>query len=333
MNKITGIIFGIIMLLIVGGVVVKVFVFPSQDAPTRATNKKGFMEVIEFGAPVTPILDAEPSGSGNAGVHYAKAIEVYLANEKAIFEAAAAVSGGDLTADSHVPQALKALEEIRGHVATAAQQAGMNFLAENASGKLAVSKHQPDVKNLGMAIDMLDMLGDYYIKNDRLEDAKAVFKDMFTAGWHMIKARSHMHMVTYGLDIQQSALNGLSKSIPKDTDPEEARQLRIPLRNHMEAINEFSDKYEEKAEIFAKALFDAGDIWNIADNDKDRSWRVQAILAMGLIKYTHLSKANASYNNAMIEKFLKSDDPVEKAAAEAAKAYTQVDFNTAGTTW
>ncbi|MDP7288150.1 MAG: hypothetical protein QGH94_09175 [Phycisphaerae bacterium] len=333
MNKITGIIVGVILLLVVVGVVAKVFLFPSTDAATRATTKPGAMKLIELDAPILAIIPAEPTGSENAGVHYAKAIEVYLANEKVIFEAAAAISAGDLKADKDAPQSLKALEEMRGHIASGTQQAGMKFLAENSSGTLQVSKSDGNIKNLGMAIDMLDMLGDYYIKNKRTDDANAVFREMFIAGLHMIQARSHMHMVTYGMDIQESALNGISRAIPRDLDPLEARKLRAPLREYMDALEEFTDKYEKKAEIFTKALFDAGDIWNIAENDEDRSWRVQAILAMGLIKYTHLSKANQSYNNSLIEKFLKSNDPVEKAAATAAKAYSEIEFNTAGTTW
>lgn len=69
--------------------------------------------------------------------------------------------------------------------------------------------------------------------------------------------------------------------------------------------------------VFRKSRLDAGDIWNIAENDKNRAWRIQAILAMGLIKFTHASEANTARNNAMLERFLNSKDPLEKAAAQA----------------
>ena len=333
MNKITGIIVGAVFAGVVIGIVVKVFLFPSADGPTRVTQKTGYMEVIEMDMPITKIVPSAPTGSENAAIHYIKAIEVFEANEKPITEAAAAITAGDLTADPNAPQALKALEEILGHVQAGAQQAGMKYLVENTSGPLKVSKHSDDVARLGKAIDMLDMLGDYYAKNDRKEDADKAFGAMFIAGWHMINERSHTHMVMYGMDMQESALDGMSRTIPRDTDPEEARKIRGPMREYIYALNEFSDKYEDKIEVFLKTPFDAGDVWNIADNDKDRAWRVQAILAMGMIKFTHLAKGNTSYNNSQIEKFLKSTDPVEKAAAEAAKAYTEADFNTAGVDW
>jgi molecular chaperone GrpE (heat shock protein) len=106
-----------------------------------------------------------------------------------------------------------------------------------------------------------------------------------------------------------------------------------PLRAYLNALNEFEAVFENKAIIFQRARFNAGDIWNIAENDKDRAWRVQAILAMGLIRFTHTSKANTARNNKLIERFLNSKDPLEKAAAQAAKAYTETDFIEAGTTW
>lgn len=330
MNKITGMIFGGIILLIVAGIVIKVLVFPSTDAVTRETSKPGFMEVIEVDAKITDVLDAAPSGTDNAAEHYAQAIKVFLAGKDVILDAAAALGEGKAQGYA---DALKMLEEIRGHIGTGAKQANMNYLARHASGKLQVSKRQEDVERLGQTINTLDILGDYYIANKRFKDAGAMYRDMFVAGWHMIEARSHMHMVLYGQDIQCDALDGMSMSIERGLDKDTDHELRAPLGNYIRALNEFRSRYEEKSMVFHKARLKAGDVWNIAENDKDRSWRVQAILGMGMIKFTHLSKANTARNNATIEKFLNSEDPVEKIAAQAAKAYTETEFNTAGTTW
>ncbi len=333
MNKWTGIIVGAVLALGVGGFVIKTFVFPSPDEPTRATKKKDFMEVIEVKAPITLVVAAEPTGSDNAADYYVKAVEVLNANQEAIDSAAAAITAGDLTQDSKAPQALKALEEILGHLAEGAKQASMDFLTKHASGQLKVSKHSDEVQRLGDAFDVLDMLGDYYSKNERHEDAKTTFEVMFITGWHMTNDRCHTHMVMSGPDIQHKALNGLSRTMPKDLDPEEVNKRRGPMREYIHALNDFTEKYEDKIAVFLKNPFDAGDVWNIVNNDKDRAWRVLGILAMGIIKHTHLPKRNASYNNSLIEKFLKSEDPLEKAAAEAAKAYTEADFQTAANDW
>jgi len=330
MNKITGLVFGGIMLVIVAGVLVKVLVFPSTDSPTIETSRTGFMEVIEVGATLTDVLDAAPSGADNAAEHYAQAIEVFFANQAILLDAAADLGQGK--ADGYA-DALKTLEEIRGHIGNGAKQAGMNYLAQHASGKLQVSKRQDDVERLGQTIDSLDILGDYYLENKRFKDADALYRDMLVAGWHMVQAHSHMHMTLYGQDIQATALSGMSKSIETDLDKTAKLERRAPLRNYLSALNEFKSRYEEKSMVFHKARLEAGDVWNIAENDKDRAWRVQAILGMGMMKFTHPSKTNATRNNAMIEKFLKSGDPVEKLAAQAAKAYTEIEFNQAGTTW
>lgn len=331
MNKITGLIVGGIMLLLVAGILVKVFVFPSTEAPTRETTKTGFMEIIEVDAKITDVLDAAPSGGDNAAEHYAKAVEAFFANQALLLDAAASLGQGK--ADGHA-DALKTLEEIRGHVGNGAKQAKMNYLAAHASGKLQVSKRQDDVERLGQAIDSLSILGDYYIENKRLKDANAMYRDMLVAGWHMVQAHSHMHMTLYGQDIQATALSGMSKSMERTSDANADREKRVPLRNYLSALNEFKSRYEEKSMVFHKPRLEAGDIWNIAENDKDRAWRVQAILGMGMIRFTHdTSKANNTRNNAMIEKFLKSSDPLEKLAAQAAKAFTEPEFNQSGTTW
>ena len=330
MDKTTGIVVGAILLLIVGGVILRVVVFPPTDSATRETSRPGFMKLITVDAKITDVLDAAPSGSDDAAKHYAQAIELFAANKDSIVSAAADL--GDGNAKSHA-DALKTLEDIRGHIGNGAKQASMHYLAKHASGKLQVSKIQDDVERLGQTIDLLDILGDYYLKNKRLKDAEAMYRDMFVAGWHMIEARSHMQMTFYGHAIQISAVNGISKSIERDADKQADFEKRAPLRRYLSVLIEFKSAYEEKALIFHKARLEAGDIWNIAENDEDRAWRVQAILGMGLIKHTHPSKANTARNNAMIEKFLNSSDPMEKMAAQAAKAYSDIDFNMAGTTW
>ena len=331
MNKITGLIVGGILLLIVAGVIVKVFVFPSTDAPTRETSKSGFMDVIEVDAKITDVLGAAPSGTGDAAEHYARAIELFFTNYDIIEDAAAALAGGDAQGCA---EALKTLDEIRGHIGNGAKQASMKYLARHASGKLQVSKRQEDVERLGQTVDALKILGDYYIANNRLKDANAMYRDMFVVGWHMIEAHSHMHMALYGQDIAATALSGMSKSIERGLDKDTDYERRAPLHAYLGALNEFRSVYEEKSMVFHKVRLEAGDIWNIAENDKDRAWRVQAILGMGLMRFTHeSSKANTARNNETIEKFLNSEDPLEKMAAQAAKAYTEIDFNQAGTTW
>jgi hypothetical protein len=330
MNKITGIIVGAVLVSIVGGVILKTLVFPSSEAPTRATTRTGFMDLIEVDIKIADILGSEPSGSGDAGGHYAKAVKLYLANKDAFFDATLAIGEGDA---KDYPEVLKVFEGIRAHVSAGAKQADMTYMLKYDSGKLAVSKEQDVVFDLATTIQILDTLGDYYINNKRYKDADALFRDMLTAGWHMMKERAHLHMVMAGEIVQGVAMRGMIRSFDKDMERDAKLKLAEPLKDYNSALNDFSRRYIHKIKILSKARLDAGDVWNIAENDKDRAWRVQAILAMGMIKFTRPTGANAARNTALIEKFLTSEDPLEKAAAEAAKAYTEKEFNNAGRTW
>jgi len=330
MNKITGIIVGVILLGAVGGFVIKTLVFPSPDASTPATGKADFLEVIEVEAKITDVLDAEPSGSEDAGEHYAQAVKVFHDNKEIILDGTVEIGKGDATGHA---AALKAFEDIRMHIGNGAKQAEMTYLCKHTPAKLKVSKHSDEVAKLGITADVLDTLGDYYINNKRYKDADSLYRDMLVVGWHMMKSRSHVHMVTYGEDIMGSAMNGIIRSFDPSMEREAKLTAAEPLRMYNNALNEFVFVYREKVKILSKARLDAGDVWKIAEHDKDRMWRVQAILAMGMLKFSHPSKANTARNNELIEKFLASKDRMEKAAAEAAKAYTEVDFNTAGTDW
>jgi len=318
------------MLLLVAGILVKVLVFPSTDAPTRETSRTGFMDVIEVDAKITDVLDAAPSGTGNAADHYAQAVALFVPNYERIKDAAADLGAGNV--ETYAAE-LKIMEEIRGHVGTGAQQASMDYLSKHASGKMKVSTKQEDIMNLALTLNTLDILGEYYIKNKRLKDANAIYRDMFVAGWHMINEHSHIRMAMDGEDTQGDALQGMLESIDSNLDEDARRQRIATLKNYNYALNEYRSIYDEKEKIFRKARLEAGDMWNIAENDKDRAWRVQAILAMGIMRFTHLKKTNVARNNALIEKFLNSSDPLEKAAAQAAKAYTEIEFNMVSSTW
>ncbi|MBT3200592.1 MAG: hypothetical protein HN350_11820 [Phycisphaerales bacterium] len=330
MNKITGFIVAGVIAAIVIGVVVKTVLFPAPDAPTRATAGAKFMEVSELTFSISEILGSEPSGAGNAGEDYAKAAQLINANEETVKDATPSLMKGEGQA---YKAAIKILEEMRAHLGAGAQKASMQYLLVCGPKKLAVSTRQDAVTDMGQAIDVIDTLAEYYLANKRYKDAEALYKDMLVAGWHMMKSRSHIHMVTYGRDIMSDAMDGLSNSIDPATDKDEQHAKRLKLSKYFKSLPGFNIPYKAKAKILGKVLMDPGDIWKIANNDKDRMWRVQSILAMGLLKFSHKSKGNIKYNNEMIEKFLQSSDPLEKAAAEAAKAYTQLEYKHAGTTW
>jgi len=331
MNKVTGIVVAGAFAIIVIGIVVKLLVFPSISGPTRETTKRGFLEFIEVDAKLTDVLPSEPTGGGDAGEDYALAVQELRTNESVILDATPKIDKGK---SEGTESAIASLEKIRAHVASGAKKAKMEYLTKHTPKKLQVSWRQEEINHLHDMFGAVDLLGEYYRLNGRLDDAKALYGDMLVGGWHMVKARSHPYVVMIGQQIQGKAINGLSKSHKAADDTQPMDEYRYALRRYLGALNDFQAEYKEKLKILRKAKPIPGDVWNIAKNDKDRAWKVQAILAMGLVRFTHSdSKANAKHNDALLEEFLKTGDPLEKAAAQAAKNYTEAEFNLAGTTW
>jgi len=330
MNKVTGLIVGGILAAIAIVVVVMALI-PSISEPTFATTKRGFLEILEVKAKLTDVLPAKPTGTGNAGEDYAPAVAEYRTNENIILKAADAVGKGESDGYDEV---MASLEKIRGHVGDGAKKAKMEYLIKHTPKKLQVSWHQDEVDHLNDMFRAVNLLGKYYRASKRFDDAKALYSDMLVAGWHMVNSRSHPYMVLVGQQVQATGLNGLSNSHQVAAGGPPLDEYRLALRNYLGALNDFQAEYKEKLRVLRKAKPIPGDIWNIAKKDKDRAWRVQAILAMGLVRFTHASsEINAKHNDAMIEEFLKTGDLLEKAAAQAAKDYTETEFNLAGTTW
>ena len=74
-----------------------------------------------------------------------------------------------------------------------------------------------------------------------------------------------------------------------------------------------------------------GDVFNVAENDKDRSWRIQAILSLGIVKFTATKRGDLRRVRKIIDKNVAGDDPLAAAAAKAAKELTARQFNQLGT--
>jgi hypothetical protein len=317
---------GILIAAFIAVVVVKALVFPSPTEPTSATRKPGFMDLIEMEAPITDILDRTPQGPGNAGDDYSRAVAAYHDNEQIIPKPTPAVKASITIINE---DAVDAMTEIYRHVSAGAAKKDMKYLAVHTPGKLRVSPYLKEVTPLLRAAESVDLLARHLLANNRRKQAEAIHKDLLIMGRHMVNARSHLDMVNSGTLIQFDAMQGLVRAYDSmETKDKNFKKRRLAaLREYFAALNEFDRRYGTKLEVLWKVRPNPGDVFNIARNDKDHAWRVQAILCMGILRYTASNRNDTRRNNEMIEKYLNSSDPLEAAAAKAAKELSKADFN------
>jgi len=316
----------ILIAAFVAVIVIKVLVFPSPTEPTSATRKPGFMDLIEMEAPITDILVRTPQGPGNAGDDYSRAVAAYRDNKRIIPKPTPAVKASIAIMNEDT---LDAMTQIYRHVSAGAARKDMKYLAVHTPGKLRVSPHLKEVTPLLRAAETVDLLASYHLANNRRKQAEAIYKDLMIMGRHMVNARSHIDMVNSGTLIQFDAMQGLVRTYQSmETKDKNFKKRRLAaLHEYFTALKNFDGRYGNKLGVLWNVRPNPGDVFNIARNDKDRAWRVQAILCMGILRYTASNPSDTQRNNEMIEKYLNSSDPLEAAAAKAAKELSKADFN------
>ena len=312
--------------LAIGGFILKQTVFPSPTRPSITTRRTGFMDRIEVDASITDILGALPTGGGNAGDDYHQAVTIYLAAKQAIEDAIIDLGKG---ADTGHEDALAALNGMYGHISSGAKKKEMKYLLVHAPKELRVGRKLPEIETLSEVAACMDLLAFYNLANNRLRQAEAIYKDLMIMGWHMAAARSHYHMVTTGFGIQRMGAQGL-QSVYR-TMGGSFKQRVEALEEYRSAARETGYAYTEKLDLLWKTKPHPGDVFNIAENDKDRAWRVQGVLAMGILRYTTGRRGDTKYNTRLLEEFAKDKDPLLAAAAKAARELTEPEFNLLGT--
>jgi len=315
-----------LFVLAIGGFILKQLVFPSPTRPSAATSRTGFMDRIEVAASITDLIGALPTGGGNAGDDYHQAVAIYLGAKQAIEDAIIDLGKG---ADTGHEDALAALNGMYGHISSGAKKKEMKYLLVHTPKELRIGWKLPEIEMLSEVGGCIDLLAAYHLENNRPRQAEAIYKDLMIMGWHMAAARSYYHMVTAGFGTQMTAAEGL-QSVYRAMGGSFEQRVQA-LQEYRSAALDASRTYGDKLDVLWKTKPHPGDVFNIVENDKDRAWRVQAVLAMGMLRYTASGRGDKKYNTGLLEEFTRDKDPLLAAAAKAARELTEPEFNLLGT--
>jgi hypothetical protein len=99
-----------------------------------------------------------------------------------------------------------------------------------------------------------------------------------------------------------------------------------------------AQKYDEAVSTFETVQGDVwgalyhnrpplGDVYNIAEHHEDRAWRIYAILTLSSCRYLASEKGDLKYIQKLLDRFAKSPDEYERAAAKIALELTPEDWN------
>lgn len=299
--KLGWIVAGILVVGLLVVVIVGVFA-PSVTGPTMATLQEGFMNLK--GGDISPaaVIGSNPSGGGNAGDNYARAASVAEASELEIAR--------------NSPAGMKAMKSIASHVAAGAAKEKMEYTLTHTPRSFRIGYVYQPARDLQRVGGALRLLAAQYHKRKNYREAEKVLQDMLVMGWHMMRERARPHMVQCGLGVQRQALEGL-KAVYAARGGQPAGKIAA-LANYRQQLYEVTRSYADKHKVCWRTQSHPGDVCNIVENDRDRAWRVQGLLSLGLIKFTADKKGDRKRAESLLKRFVGSSDPFEAAAAKAA---------------
>ena len=329
-SKLGWILAGVLVVGIVGAVII--LGFGSSHSPPRETLKEGILDLKTIDAKLLiDVVGSQPSGSGNAGDDYAAAGDL-AEKEKAVFDKAAPAVDHPGDKPPEIGQGdLDTLRKIASHVSTGAGKKELKYVFVHTPKSLDVHVRIPNVDKLRTAATAMRILGDYYLLTKKNTLAEKVYRDLLVFAWHLQTERQHTYVLQASLDLHGRALLGLKRAYSAPGNRNEGK-LKA-LKAYEMAVDDLSTFYWDKRNICWSIHPWAGDVFNIIENDKDKAWRVQAVLALGIVKFRprSVTDGDVDYAKALLGKLVGAQDPVIAAAAKAAKDLTIEDYRGLGT--
>jgi len=296
---------------------------PSPEEPTAATTAEGILDFQEVDADVTVVLPAKPTGSGNAAEDYAAAGKAADENELSITDYYKDATKKGETVPSDIAAKM---ESIRKLVAAGASKENFDYVLNVTGNKFRavplVKFHDEFVNPLQKASIMMGILAKYHRAMSNTDEALAIQRDRFTMGWHMMNERARVPVVMGGVKIQRDAIKGMIRIYSASEKAEDKTKV-ANLRSYNNQLKNVYAIFMAKMDIVGGISPNAGDVFNIIENDQGRAWRIEGLLLLGPFKYGEAHHAgNLKKAEELMGQFSKSDDPYEKAAAQRS-----IDFN------
>jgi hypothetical protein len=296
----------VIVLVLIALIVVASMGF--ADAPTIATRKAGALAKVELPADLPPI--ALRTGSADVQPIYEQLLTLYKENP--------AVFNGEDPPPPSVAQTaaellIRAMEE--GDVSEP-------FLDKHLPMRLNAEPYYTDALVL-MPVSMA-------LHAERLKDqgqrAEAIRLEraIFALGQRVFEKCIRMHHRYQGLRAMAVAATDLynwsagDEALSAEIDP-----WADP--NGTYALGKVVDQWKDKAEIVQTLKPQVGDLLNVAENDQDLSWRIEAVLALGARKRNPGTRGNRRAILNAIEKYRNSSNPLIAQAAQASHDLQSLD--------
>jgi hypothetical protein len=294
------------------------YIIAHASSPTAPTDFSRDERNFAGLALPTPPPGALPTGQAapDAAALYRRAIELFLA-DRATYDNFAKI--GKL--DSASAKQLEAIDLL----IQAAPARDVKVFVNRPSEIITYAREKP-------ALDALQLLGRICV--DRLgllnqragntDEAMKHYQAALALGWNLANERLTYDELALGLELIAKASTGMSSIAPADIAGglRDFNQRRVTfMRDRIEPVVRITRAID--ANIVGQR---SGDIFQLAKRSQERMWRVEAILALGRVRFfagAGGTRANVTNATALVRELATNDpDPVIRAAASAARDLT-----------
>lgn len=311
--------------------IVKFAFYPSPTSPSR-TGPSGMLSFQRPEEPLALVTGSEPAAAGNAGGDYRLAMDVYRENTQAIDEMIVRARDGDLAWGEYryTPEQLALLGKVAAHVADAAGKRKMSFYFRLTAKEIKRPYFAVEADRFQELYDVLDVLVRHHVLVGGEQEYPEAEKCLFHAlvmGRHMVDERARFDIVSQGLAIQERAGDRLIELYRRWKKPHRADAVKA----YKGGLVEITIQYTALRGVIwgiesAWRCPHPGDVFNLAANHADRAIRVEAIVVLGIVRHGQIGRGDQRIVRKLIDKYLRSSDELEAAAAKAADEMTQDDL-------
>lgn len=323
--------------LVLSVVVILIFVWNPPPSPPRDTTAPGFLDLKQVDVPLSELIGYTPSGPGNAGADYQKAVQIEIANHDEINHL------GDIerleslavAKDASSDPAMKIVQQIYDHVAAGAKKKDMRYAFVFTPKDLKFSYRHRAADNLyrvAVAVHLLHMV---HLDREEYAEAEKVLQALMVFGMHLFNERALAQISIEGVAVQTCAVQRLLQLYAKW--PEAPRHRLRPLRDCESQLRLISSNFRQKKKILwdnipandpvtHEPIISPGDVFNVIENDRDRAWRVQGLVTLGALKFRATGRGDVKKTDDLIAQYKTSDDAILAAAAKCADELTVEQF-------
>jgi hypothetical protein len=310
----------LVILAIVAAILIPGLLPGSIGAPTDATTAPGVLEPITLSADPAQLVDMPAPGSGSgAEALYAEMVKTAIGtgdwhNFQDFYDKV-----NKTAKPQDDPQFASILEKLLAAATKAVPTDDLIF------DQLRITPLSDYNGSRGILYGIGKMAGkaarEYRDSGDKAK-ARKVYEAAYIFGYRLWQFGPYAAYRKGGLDVMSEGSAGLASLLEDMHDP------KASLAKEMtQAIDEAGMKWQDKTKIVFSVAPIPGDLANLALNDKDRAWRIEGVMWLGVAKWTTVAgKERAAVDKFLLDQARTSDKVYADTAAKAA-AFTDDDKN------